>query len=385
MKVWIKTAASIAAYVLAIGVTHLVLFSTRVPSILLSVALAFIAVQFFMTAGIVSALFVSRRMAEIRSRRAARVTPEIREKLAGHAAGADQRRALTVLFRRYPQEFEACLAECLHLITGIEHERLGNLAVEIGLVSQWEKRYRSRRTAKRRSAVELLAQVPNSVTLRILAAALSDHDQSIRIHAARAQIRSGGALEIEKVFIFALTQPLLVRALLAEELRAHLPLLSDRAIPDSLSSGRREQILGALDMIGAWRRGLTLPSVWTLLRSSDLEIRAKALQVLPFVGTAIDPADNITEAILDGINAISSAAAAAAGRMKLDSAVPALTLRLRGENEAVILAAARSLSQLGSDGLRILEREVIAGKGFAAAASLEVLEKIRIGRPDRSI
>jgi HEAT repeat protein len=138
-------------------------------------------------------------------------------------------------------------------------------------------------------------------------------------------------------------------------------------------------------MIGAWRRGLALPSVSTLLRNADPEIRAKAWQVLPFVGTAADSAENISEAILCSIDSVSSAAAAAAGRMKLDCAIPVLTHRLRGESETVVLAAARSLSQLGDSGLRILETEVVEGNGFSAAASLEVLEKTRIGRSDWSV
>ena len=383
--IWVKTIVFIAVFILSIGVVHGFLFSPYIKNVPLSIAVAFTAVQFSITAAIVTVLFISRRFAEIRSRRATRLMPRIREELAKHAAGDIAQPRLAILFRRYPQEFEDSLSEFLHLVKGVERERLGALAFEIGLVSRWAQRYRSRSTAKRKSAVELLAQVPNAVSLRILALALSDHDSSIRIEASRAQVRSGGAEEVEKAFAFALTQPLLVRALVAEELRPHLPLLSERAIPDSLSSGRREQILRALNMIGAWQRGLALPSVWTLLRSSDLEIRAKAWQVLPFVGTAGDPAENISAAILDSIDSVSSAAAAAAGRMKLEPAIPALTHRLHGGSETVVLAAARALSQLGNNGLRILESEVVAGKGFAAAASLEALEKTRIGRSDWSI
>jgi hypothetical protein len=382
--IWIKTITFIAAYVLSIGIVHRFLFSDHIKSVPLSIAVAFISLQFSVTAAIVTGLFISRRFAEIRSRRAARLISHIREELAKHAAGEDARRQLAILFRRYPEELEAGLAEFLHLIRGVEHQRLGDLAVDIGLVSSWGKRYRSRSTARRKRAVELLAQVRHPVSLRILELALSDHDQSIRIQAARAQVRRGGVPEVEKVFAFALTQPLLVRVLLAEELRPHLPLLSGRAIPDSLSSGRREQILGALDMIGAWRRGLALPSVSTLLCNPDPEIRAKAWQVLPFVGSPVAPTENMSEAILDSIDSVSSAAAAAAGRMKLDSAVPVLTRRLRGVSETVVLAAARSLSQLGNNGLRILETEVVAGTGFSAAVSLEVLEKTRIGRSDWS-
>jgi HEAT repeat protein len=346
------------------------------------VAVAFTAVQFSLTAAIVTVLFLSRRFTEIRSRRAAGLMPRIREELARQATGEDAQAPLARLFRRYPKEMETALAEFLHVIRGTEHQRLGDLAVEIGMVSRWEKRYRDRSIAKRKSAVELLAQVRHPVSLRILALALSDEDQSIRIQAARAQVRTGGGPEVEKVFAFALTQPLVVRALLAEELRPHLGLLSARAIPDSFSCGRRDEILAALDMIGAWRRGLAVPSVSILLRHPDPEIRAKAWQVLPFVGIAVDPGEEVLEAILEENDSVSSAAAATAGRMKLSSAVPALTHRLRGQNESVVLAAARSLSQLGNTGLGILEREVVAGTDLSAAASLEALEKTRIGRSD---
>jgi hypothetical protein len=387
--IWIKTITFVVVYVFSIWIVHRFLFSAHIDSIPLSIAVAFTSVQFSVTAAIVTVLFISRRFAEIRSRRAARLMPHIREELARHATGSpvgnDARRRLAILFRRYPEELETGLAEFLHVVKGVDHQRLGDLALEIGMVSRWEKRYRSRSTAKRKNAVELLAQIRHPVSARILALALSDHDQSIRIHAARAQVRSGGAMEVQKVFAFALTQPLVVRALLAEELRIHLPLLSSRAIPESLSSGHRDEILGALDMIGAWRRGLALPAVWTLLRSPDLEIRAKAWQVLPFVGTAVDPAESISAGILDSVDSVSLAAAAAAGRMKLDAAMAALTHRLRGESEVLALVAARSLSQLGNSGLRVLENEVITGNGFSAAASLEVLEKTRIGRSEWSV
>lgn len=382
--IWVKTVTLIASYFLLIWIVYELLFPADTTSGLLFVAVAFIVVQFLVIATIVTVLFISRRLAEIRSRRAARVTPQIREELARQAAGEDARLRLAFLFRRFPEELETCLAEFLNLVRGVEHQRLSNLAVQIGMVSRWEKRYRSRNVEKRRNAVDLLAQIPHAEPLRILRLALADHDPSIRIQAARAQVRNGQAQEVEKIFAFALTQPLLVRVLLAEELRPHLPLLSTRAIPDSLRSGRRDQVLGALEMIGAWRRGLALPSVVTLLRSTDPEIRAKAWQVLPLVGMAADAAENISEAILDNIDAVSSAASAAAGRMKLDSAVLALTQRLRGKGEMAVLAAARSLSQLGDSGLHVLETEVVAGKGFSAAASLEVLEKTRSGRSDWS-
>jgi hypothetical protein len=218
--------------------------------------------------------------------------------------------------------------------------------------------------------------------VRTLALALSDDDESIRILASSALVRGGGVLEVEKVFAFALTQPLLVRALLAEELRPHLPLLCGRAIPASLSSGSRDQILRTLDLVQAWRRGLVLPFLSTLLGNPDPEIRAKAWQVLPFVAATDDLTENISAAILDSTESVSAAAAAAAGTMKLDGAIPALTRQLRGGSDTVMLAAARALSQIGSNGLSALEAEVVAGTRSSAGAALEALEKARIGRGD---
>jgi hypothetical protein len=380
--IWFKTTSVIVAYVLLIWLAHRLFFTRYIDDVPLSVAVAFTAVQFVVAVIIVIVLFITRRLAEIRTRRAGRVMPRIREKLATHAAGQDQRPRLASLFRHYPEEFEACLVQVLSLVTGIEHQRLCQLSVEIGLVSQWKKRYRARSTAKRKSAVEHLAHVRHVAALRTLVLALSDHDESIRIQASSALVRSGGVLEVEKVFAFALTQPLLVRALLAEGLRPHLPLLCGRAIPASLSSGSRDQILRTLDMVQAWRRGLELPFLSTLLHNPDPEIRAKAWQVLPFVEATDDLTENISEAILDSTESVSAAAAAAAGTMKLDSAIPALTRQLRGGSDTVVLAAARALSQIGSNGLSVLETEVVAGTRSSAAAALEALEKARIGRGD---
>ncbi|MGI8782690.1 MAG: HEAT repeat domain-containing protein [Acidobacteriota bacterium] len=308
--------------------------------------------------------------------------PRIREVLAAHAAGQDQGLGLAKLFRRYPEEFEACLAQFLALVRGTEQQRLCDFTVEMGLVSRWGKRYRARDTAKRKRAVEQLAQIKHAAAFRTLVLALADEDELIRIRASVALVRSGGGPEVEKVFAFALTQPLLVRALLAEDLRPHLPLLADRAIPESLTSGRRDQILGTFDLIEAWGRSLSLPLVSTLLRNPDSEIRAKAWRVLPLVGATDDLAEHISGAILDSSESVSAAAATTAGRLKLQSAVPALTRRLRGESGRVVLAAARALSQIGSNGLSILETEIVAGTRFSAAAALEALEKARIGRGD---
>jgi HEAT repeat protein len=289
---------------------------------------------------------------------------------------------LAILFRQYPEEFEACLAQFLPLVTGIEYQRLCELTVEIGLVSQWEKRYGAGSTAQRKSAIEHLTHVRHVAALGTLVLALSDHDESIRIRASSALVRSGVVPQVEKVFAFALTQPLLVRALLAEELRPHLPLLCAQAIPAILSSGSRDQILRTLELVQAWRRGLELPFLSTLLRNPDPEIRTKAWQVLPFVEATDDLTENISEAILDGTESVSAAAAAAAGRMRLASAVPALTRQLRGGSDTVVLAAARALSRTGSNGLSVLEAEVMGGTRSSAAAALEALEKARIGRAD---
>jgi HEAT repeat protein len=104
--------------------------------------------------------------------------------------------------------------------------------------------------------------------------------------------------------------------------------------------------------------------------------------VLPFVGATDDLAENISDAILDSSESVSAAAATTAGRLKVHSAVSALTRRLRGEGGRGVLAAARALSQIGSKGLSVLETEVVGGTRFSAAAALEALEKARIGRGD---
>jgi HEAT repeat protein len=380
--IWFKTATVIVASVLLIWLAHRLFFTRYIDNVPLSMAVAFTAVQFLVAAIIVTVLFITRRLAEIRARRAAQVTPRIRETLATHAAGQDERPRLAILLRQYPEDFEACLAQFLPLVTGIEYQRLCELTVEIGLVSQWEKRYGAGSTAQRKSAIEHLTHVRHVAALGTLVLALSDHDESIRIRASSALVRSGVVPQVEKVFAFALTQPLLVRALLAEELRPHLPLLCAQAIPAILSSGSRDQILRTLELVQAWRRGLELPFLSTLLRNPDPEIRTKAWQVLPFVEATDDLTENISEAILDGTESVSAAAAAAAGRMRLASAVPALTRQLRGGSDTVVLAAARALSRTGSNGLSVLEAEVMAGTRSSAAAALEALEKARIGRAD---
>ncbi|MGI8782691.1 MAG: hypothetical protein ACR2L2_03440 [Acidobacteriota bacterium] len=68
--IWLKTVIVIAGYVMLIWLGHRLFLSRYITNVLLSVAVAFTALQFFASAVIVSALSITRRLAQIRSNRA---------------------------------------------------------------------------------------------------------------------------------------------------------------------------------------------------------------------------------------------------------------------------------------------------------------------------
>jgi len=264
-----------------------------------------------------------------------------------------------------------------------QRDRLSHLAVELGVVTRWERQYRSRRVATRRTAIVYLGQLSGGEGVPVLLAAIDDPEPEIRLDAARNILRSGRRRsDVETVFAFAIRAPLLARAILADELRSHALILSERAIPDRLRSGDRNQILVVLEMIDAWGRALPLPDVVTLLHDVDCDVRARALRALPFVAGAGDLAGDIVDRLSDDEPRVRGAAAFAAGRLAVESADARLANCLRDPHSEVALAAGFALAELGQIGIGTLEREIVSPCRPAAVAALEALERVKIGRCD---
>lgn len=384
-RAWVvvKTLGVAAGYLLAIWGVHVRIVSAYIPSPPLSLATAFVVVQ-STAIGLLMTVLLSRKwVSEIQEESARRLRPPILDALVAHAAGADRSTELSRWYRHHPADVERCLADILPTILGVSRDRLSRLAVELGVVMRWERQYRSRRVTTRRTAIAYLGQLSDGQGVPALLSALEDREPEIRLDAARNVLRSGRRrTDVESVFGFAIRAPLLARAILADELRAHACVLSEHAIPDRLRSGDREQILVVLEMIEAWGRALSLADVPALVHHADREIRARALRVLTFVAGAQNLQAEIVEHLRDDDPRVRGAAAFAAGRLVAESADTLLADCLRDPHPDVALAAGFALAELGPIGVGMLEREIASPDRPAALAALEALERVKIGRCD---
>lgn len=381
--VFLETAGVAAGYVISVWAVYTRLVIGYIASPLLSLATAFVLVQSSAIALLVTTLIGRKCVSGIRERRGRRMYPPILDALATHAAGIDRSADLRRWRRRRPAYVERCLADILPTILGLSRDRLSQLAVDLGVVTRWERQYRSRRVGTRRTAIALLGQLSGGQGVPALLAAIDDPDLEIRLDAARNILRSGRRRsDVETVFAFAIRASLLARAILADELRSHALILSERAIPDRLRSGDRDEIVVVLEMIHAWGRALPLPDVVRLLHHVDREVRVRALRALPCVAGAGNLEGEIVDRLRDEEPRVRGAAAFAAGRLGVASADALLAGCLRDPYAEVALAAGFALAELGQIGVGVLEREIVSPCRPAAVAALEALERLKIGRCD---
>ncbi len=331
---------------------------------------------------LVLVLFMSRILGGIRMRRNQSVEPAIRRMLAEHASGRDLSKQLRAAYDARPRVTEEIFIRFLSQIVGSSNVRLLQLAGNLGMVERLVKRYRSRRASVRRYAIGCLGLFDDGRARDVLLRALKDRDGRIRADASRALVRLAGQAEIESVFEFMVTQPLLGRALLADDLRPHALALCESCIPRALSSGEPRRILSALEVLCAWQVNLPLPSFPAVLEFKDPAVRSAAFRVLPYVSMPADAGALVVAGLRDSDAGVRVAAAMAAGRLRVDSAIPLLADIVRRETGNPALASAYALSQLGESGLGILEEMMTDGDPHVSAVALEALERARIGRQD---
>ena len=298
---------------------------------------------------------------------------EILEKLALHTALGNQAGDLAKLASRDPRGVERALSAFMPAIRGYQSDRLANLGVILGFGVR-RSRYRPSDGVPRRARKLIrYAEIGGGTHHPMLHAALADANETVRVAAALALVRTGEDSALERVLAFAATQSPTVRALLAEELRAHLLELDPAALSELLDSGEPRRVAATLEMIVAWQRVFELPSLEKLLAGPDPAIRALAFRALPLIGGVPNAAAAVLPALSSPDAEVRAAAAFAAGRLKSGAAVQLLTAALHDPEPAVVTAAARALATFGSAGAAALEREVADGSP-AADAAIEALE-----------
>lgn len=370
----------IALYGVAVCLVHAWWLVDTFPYPALSIVLAFTVVQTVAIGLILGGLVIRKAWESARERRLERIRPVVRSRIVDHLAGGDGLPALRDLLDRDPAAVEEVGLDLLASISGTELERLSELLDELGLVDRWIRAYRRADTELRRRIVARFGRMPAQWGNGLLRGALSDSDEAVRIEAARALIRSGNPADVERVFAFATGEPLLVRAVLIEDLRPHAMSLGEQAIPRVLSSSRPERIEMTLEMIEAWQKSISTPGLESLLRHPRPGVRARSIRVLPYVAAEMDVEREVMAAFEDAEPEVRLASASVAGRLGMERAVPALVEQLEDDDRQVAVAAAHALGKVGPEGWSALEVAVRDGRGVPAGAALEALEQVRTNR-----
>ncbi len=372
-----KTLAFGMAYLLAIVSVNRFYLTPRVVSRELSLAMSIAIVQCTTISVLLAFSFCKKLARQVRDSRAARVSPAIREFLALEAAGNDHREDIRQIQVAYPREVEECLVEFLRMVRGGGREALAQLAIDLRLIKQWQRQFRSRNLARRKKAVAHLALVPRKFAGDVLQQALSDPDESVRLHTARHMVSNLEPGELPQVFALVVNGSLVARMVLAEDLRPYALELGREVIPAVLASGIPEAVRAALDVLRAWGKFLPLPQVYPLLRHADPGVRLAALRILPLVPRFPQLEMEVLHALNDRVEAVRAMAVRIAAKFGISDALPQLVRCLHDQDARTAAAAAHALAQLGADGYRILEQEMVSGSQLAASAALEALQRLQ--------
>ena len=321
-----------------------------------------------------------------RSLRSARLQPIIQTALVNYAAGSDEMSRLRELTKESRDDVAKGVLLLQAAISGAARDRLCGLTIDLTLVHAWREQTRSRETAKRREAFSALALLCASEPVRrvcgeFIESALDDGDREVRLYCAQSLAEFGTPEEKERVFEMALGENLLGRSLLARPLRSHSLELCKTHLPRALRSGNRERILATLELIVAWERAIPLNGLYHLIDSGERDIRIQALRTSPLVLTDREDENAILRALSDPDTEVAMAAAAAAGRRRIEAALPSLARCLRGGNTALARTAAGALLALPPKGIYTLQELSSSSDEITANAALEALARLPAAYP----
>jgi hypothetical protein len=316
--------------------------------------------------------------------RCAELEPRLRELLIENIAGSNNVDSIRKTVGPDRAAIGPVLTEFEGKVAGAARDRLCAAAIELGLVQEWVQDARSRDPMVRRRAFKGLAFVTSYEPSRRLIGdvpllALNDTDREVRIAAARAVLHSENPEQFGRVFEMALENNLLSRIRLTEELRRQALALCQSAIPQALNGYDAERTLVALQLLVAWERALPFEDLHRLLEHDDPRIRANALALAPLIPPSRDNEAAIFDALRDEDLAVFTAAARAAARMKLQSAVPLLARGLRTGKSDQMRAAAAALAELPPMGLSALSDLASSDNAATATAASEALANLQYG------
>lgn len=272
---------------------------------------------------------------------------------------------------------EQCVVEALTGLKGPPRDRVARFAQERGFVAEWVKEFSSRSRSRRKQAISLLGLVVPIAGSRAMEAARTDQDAGVRVEACRALIsREAGA--VEEVFASLLRESLLVRALLAADLKPYARRLLDGAVPRLLEEASAVEAARCFEILIAWKRALPVFDVHRWLAGEpDRRLWPLLLALLPYVPVDGRVEEYVAAAFDSEDRQVRCAAAKAAGELNLKRLMPRLAAALRGEKE-LALAAASALAQMGEAGGQRLEESVLGADRSAALIAMEALERATV-------
>jgi hypothetical protein len=308
-------------------------------------------------------------------------TPQIRDALVDYLAGSNDQTRIREFAKTRRAEFVDSLLEFHGTVGGSARDRLCDLALELTLVHDWCNDASSHDRLTRRVAYTRLSFVCAYEPCRrvagdLLSQALQDSDPEVRLPAARALVQSGTIAELGQVFRLAVSQSLLIRILLAEDLRRHATGLCERTIPEILASGNQREIVAALQILVAWERALPLPDLHQLLESNQREIRLEALRLAKLVPLTAENRSALLRFLREGDEEENTLAALTAGRLRLQEALPALARCLRTGTSELAGIAASALAEMPPKGWQTLQ-QIAGGDDSAAMIAAAALDRGR--------
>jgi len=330
--------------------------------------------------GMFAVALLRSRAQRRRDARSQAVLPLMREALVEYVAGNEDRSRFARFIKQSRRDMESAILALQPTVGGEARDRVCELTMEQALLHQWCQETASRDLMKRRAAFENLAFVCSYEPCRRLAgdllpAGMKDPDAHVRFSAALASLQAGEPRQVESVFQLALSEDLLTRVLLADELRRHAPLLCKRAIPEILASGDPDRIVPALDILIAWQRALPL-DLKSVLVSERRDIRERALRLTPMAPQTADTDAAIVAALGDPDLEIALIGANCAGRLHVDAAVPALTRAVTHGGRELARSAAAALAKLPPSGWASLRELGESSNPAVAGMAAEALARV---------
>ncbi len=327
-----------------------------------------------------------RRARSIRARMAASVAmrPVLQSALVAYLAGGTD----ASVFRRYAPTHGAEIAESILLfqttVGGSARDRLCDLALQVGLVHQWCADGRSEDAIRRRAAFASLAfacvyEPCRRVAGDLLAEALNDSDEEVRLAAGQGLALAGDERQVAHLFTLAAGHNLLTRIVLTEDLRRHALALTAGPVRDALRSHDARRVRATLEILVAWERAIPLEDLREFLEHRDRDIRVLALRLASFVSLDYESRLALVRSLHDAEVEIRGLAIVAVGRRKMTEAIPELALCLRREGLEQARQAAAALAAMPPEGWRTLEELSASTNPATALAAGEALACARRG------